>query len=316
MPSALTAPAQPALTPSALPISEPQAQPPLDQKYAVFKPVLPPQDSNNINNRGYTAPTDNIVDNILGKKTVQTIPTLPTSQAATSTVQNSTVKMLPVPENSLAEKDKPLSTQAAKPADKVSEQPLPPQKTLQKTVPNSESNNTAEKPLPLPDKAKQNAATQNTEKKPEPQKETPKEFKAMAPLGIAGVVVSTDTAKRQTRIEIPDTVLFTAGSWQINPEAEKHLRKIAGEIRACCPDAVLDIEGHTDNIDRDPANKTQKHDIASFKSMTIMQYFVKSLVWDSSKITSSSYGAGRPVGDNGTPEGRARNNRIEIVVKS
>jgi flagellar motor protein MotB len=49
--------------------------------------------------------------------------------------------------------------------------------------------------------------------------------------------------------------------------------------------------------------------------MTVMQYFIKSLMRDSSKITSSSYGSARPVGDNGTPEGRARNNRIEIVVK-
>lgn len=133
-------------------------------------------------------------------------------------------------------------------------------------------------------------------------------------LGIPGVMVTTDQQRSQVRIEITDSVLFTPNTWQLNPGAEESLRKIAAEIRAAYPEALLDIEGHADSIERDPSNKTQKHDITTYKSMLIMQYFVKSLLWDASKIKSSSHGASRPVADNGTPEGRNRNNRIEIVV--
>lgn len=143
---------------------------------------------------------------------------------------------------------------------------------------------------------------------------TVKQIKPMPVLGIPGVLVSAHPEKEEVRIQLPDSILFTTGTWQLNPAAEESLRKIAGEIRTNYPQASLDIEGHTDNIDNDPTNKTQKHDIASYKSMLIMQYFVKTLAWDAAKIKSSSHGPSRPVADNTTPEGRNRNNRIEIVV--
>lgn len=116
------------------------------------------------------------------------------------------------------------------------------------------------------------------------------------------------------RIEISDRVLFITGTWQLNPEFEESLRKIVGEIRANNPEASLDIEGHTDSLVVDPVNATQKHDVSSMKSMVVMQYFIKALQWSPERIKTSSHGPSRPVADNGTPEGRARNNRIEIVV--
>lgn len=131
-------------------------------------------------------------------------------------------------------------------------------------------------------------------------------------IDIPGVVVSSDGER--VRIEIPDTVLFVSGTNQLSPEAEDALRRLVAEIRVNYPEASLEIEGHTDCIVRDPTNTTQKHDAASHKSLIVLQYFVQTLRWDSGKIKSSSFGPSRPVADNGTPDGRARNNRIEIVV--
>lgn len=151
---------------------------------------------------------------------------------------------------------------------------------------------------------------------PAPQPVSPAAKPASPPklpsLAIAGVSSVTDQDK--VRIRIVDAALFHAGTWDFNPEAENSLRKIAGELRACYPSASIEIEGHTDSLQVDPRNKTQKHDIASFKSTLIMQYFVNTLLWEPDKIKSSSYGPSRPMADNGTPEGRAQNNRIEIVV--
>jgi chemotaxis protein MotB len=128
----------------------------------------------------------------------------------------------------------------------------------------------------------------------------------------SGVTVSSDAER--IRIEITDKTLFVTGTWKLNPEAENLLRKIVGEIRAEDPDASLEIEGHTDCLNSDPANSTQKHDIATIKATTVMEYFVNVLQWNSEKIRSTSFGSGKPVDNNGTPEGRIRNNRIEIVV--
>ncbi|GHT15273.1 hypothetical protein FACS1894170_12780 [Planctomycetales bacterium] len=128
-----------------------------------------------------------------------------------------------------------------------------------------------------------------------------------------GVTVSQDDQKR-THIEVIDKVLFLPNTWQLTADGEETLRTIAAELKASGPDAILDIEGHTDSLVGDPKNETQKHDISSIKSMAVMEFFINALRWDASRIRTASYGRSRPVADNGTPEGRARNNRIEIVV--
>jgi flagellar motor protein MotB len=120
---------------------------------------------------------------------------------------------------------------------------------------------------------------------------------------------------QNVRIEVSDKALFVQNTWNLSPEGEETLRAIAAEIRASDPKAVLDIEGHTDSLMSDPNNLMQKHDVSSAKAMAVMNFFINALRWDAARIGTSSYGRSRPVADNGTPEGRERNNRVEIVVR-
>ena len=129
------------------------------------------------------------------------------------------------------------------------------------------------------------------------------------------VQVSSDEWQN-VRIEVTDQALFVQDTWNLSAEGEETLRAIAAEVRASAPNAVLDIEGHTDSLMGDPNNLMQKHDVSSAKAMAVMNFFMNALRWDSARIRTSSYGRSRPVADNGTPEGRARNNRIEIVVRN
>jgi chemotaxis protein MotB len=129
-----------------------------------------------------------------------------------------------------------------------------------------------------------------------------------------GITVSSDESGK-IHIEIIDQVLFMPKTGQLTAEAETTLQSVAAEIRAFDANAMLDIEGHTDSLIGDPKNMTQKHDQSSIKSVAVMEYFINTLRWDAAKIRTSSYGRSRPVADNGTPEGRARNNRIEIVFQ-
>ena len=138
---------------------------------------------------------------------------------------------------------------------------------------------------------------------------------ALPIINKQGVHVYTDELQK-VRIEIMDRSLFMSNTWQLSAEGEETLRTIAAEIRAADAQAILDIEGHTDSLMSDPNNPMQKHDISSTKAMAVMKFFVDALCWDAARIGTSSFGRSRPVADNGTPEGRARNNRIEIVVQS
>ena len=129
-----------------------------------------------------------------------------------------------------------------------------------------------------------------------------------------GVNVYADESQ-QARIDMTDLVLFMPNSWQLSADGEETLRVIAAELRAFDPQSVLDIEGHTDSLMGDPNNPMQKHEISSVKTKIVMDFFVNSLHWDAARIGTSSFGRSRPIMENGTPEGRARNNRIEIVIR-
>ena len=163
----------------------------------------------------------------------------------------------------------------------------------------------ARQPIPIPDTPKLLPAT------PLP---TPKAPPVLPTIGINGVSSAIDGEK--VRIRIPDTILFLPGTMRLTPGGEDALRNIAAEIRTKYPNATLEIEGHTDSLQTDPTNAIQKHEVASLKSQVVLQYFLQALQWKPEVIATSGYGSSQPIADNGTPEGRAQNNRIEIVVKN
>ena len=142
-----------------------------------------------------------------------------------------------------------------------------------------------------------------------------KTVRSLPIINKQGVNVYADEAQ-QPRIEVTDKTLFIPNAWQLTAEGEETLRTIVAEIRAFDSKSALDIEGHTDSLMGDPNNPMQKHEISSVKTKVIMDFFVNALRWDASRIGTSSFGRSRPIADNGTPEGRARNNRIEIVIRN
>ena len=142
-----------------------------------------------------------------------------------------------------------------------------------------------------------------------------KPMRSLPIINNPGVQVFLDDVQN-VRFEVMDKVIFVPDTWQLSVEGEETLRTIVAEIRASDSKSVLDIEGHTDSLMGDPNNPMQKHDIATAKTAAVMDFFVNALRWDAARIGTCSYGRSRPVADNGTPEGRARNNRIEIVVNN
>ena len=131
-------------------------------------------------------------------------------------------------------------------------------------------------------------------------------------IGVTGVVSMVDDDS--IRIRVPDGILFQPGTMQLTAEGEDAIRNIASEIRTKYPKATLEIEGHTDSLQTDPTDVMQKHEIALLKTQVVIKYFLQSLQWTET-ISSSGHGFSRPIADNGSLEGRAQNNRIEIVVK-
>lgn len=114
-----------------------------------------------------------------------------------------------------------------------------------------------------------------------------------------------------TVISLPEKLTFASGQADLKPAARAVLDSLAEVFKKY--DSVLRIEGHTDNV---PISGTYPNNMAlsNARASNAWTYLVERHGLDPQRISTSGYGEFRPVAPNDTPEGRARNRRIDIVV--
>jgi outer membrane protein OmpA-like peptidoglycan-associated protein len=113
---------------------------------------------------------------------------------------------------------------------------------------------------------------------------------------------------RGTVITIPGGVLFESGKSVLFPTAQEKLNQVADALLQN-RDSTMVVEGHTDSQGNDDANMKLSQDRAN----SVREYLVSRGV-ATDRITSVGKGETTPIADNKSPEGRANNRRVEIVV--
>jgi outer membrane protein OmpA-like peptidoglycan-associated protein len=103
-------------------------------------------------------------------------------------------------------------------------------------------------------------------------------------------------------------VLFATGKADLRPEAREALARFAGII-GVYPSIHVTVEGHTDSTGSDATNRT-----LSLARATVVRDYLAVQGVESSHIDVQGLGPDRPVADNETAEGRARNRRVEIIL--
>jgi OOP family OmpA-OmpF porin len=78
------------------------------------------------------------------------------------------------------------------------------------------------------------------------------------------------------------------------------------------PGTKIRLDGYTDSIGTDEYNIK----LSERRATAVKDYLIKEAGVDSSKITAVGHGEADPVADNKTPEGRAKNRRVEISILS
>ena len=109
-------------------------------------------------------------------------------------------------------------------------------------------------------------------------------------------------------------LLFRSGSAQIRPEMLPVLMQVADFIRVSSYQVYID--GHTDAIPIHTDKYKSNEDLSLARAYNIMEYLVKGCGVAPNTIALCGYGAQRPVASNKTPEGRAKNRRVEIIFKN
>jgi chemotaxis protein MotB len=127
--------------------------------------------------------------------------------------------------------------------------------------------------------------------------------------------VTISELKGKLTVNMVDAILFDSGKSEIKPEGLVVLGKVI-EILKTVSDKSIRIEGHTDNQPIVGA-LTQRYqtnwELSAARAITVARYLQKQAI-EPANLSAAAFGEFKPVADNVTPEGRAKNRRIEIVL--
>ncbi len=100
---------------------------------------------------------------------------------------------------------------------------------------------------------------------------------------------------------------FDTGKWDIKPDATPTIQQIVALLKMS-PNLRVSVDGHTDNVGTPASNKT----LAENRARSVMQAVVAGGI-DAKRLQSRGFGEEKPIADNRSADGRAKNRRVELV---
>jgi chemotaxis protein MotB len=114
-------------------------------------------------------------------------------------------------------------------------------------------------------------------------------------------------------INLPENVLFSSGSAEVNPEGKTALNQIADVLKEFS-DRKFQIEGHTDSVPIKSSSYPSNWELSTARALSVLHLMVEEGV-ESVNVSAAGFGEYHPRADNDTKEGRALNRRIEIIMQ-
>ena len=105
------------------------------------------------------------------------------------------------------------------------------------------------------------------------------------------------------------TIRFESARSSLDPDSAGLLDHLV-EIALRCPTTNIEVAGHTDTDGDNAANQT----LSEKRAQAVVDYLVKAGL-PAARFTAIGYGSTQPAAANDTDDGKARNRRIEFLVK-
>jgi outer membrane protein OmpA-like peptidoglycan-associated protein len=134
------------------------------------------------------------------------------------------------------------------------------------------------------------------------------EKRAKEALENLAKMASIKEESRGMVITLSGAVLFPSGQAVLLPAAMSSLDNVVTALKST-PDRNIMVEGHTDSVGTHSFNM----DLSQRRAQSVRDYLV-SRGLPSEIVRAQGWGPDRPIAENGTPDGRANNRRVEIVV--
>ena len=129
-----------------------------------------------------------------------------------------------------------------------------------------------------------------------------------APPATPAAVAAAEVAETRT-ITIRLNVEFETNSANVAAVYGDEIQEVANAMSAQ-QDLELVLEGHTDSAGSEVYNQgLSQRRVEAVKEVLVSQYGI-----DADRVTAVGYGETRPIADNSTADGRARNRRVVGVI--
>jgi chemotaxis protein MotB len=128
----------------------------------------------------------------------------------------------------------------------------------------------------------------------------------------AGTIRLTELSGKLT-VGLSNAILFESGAYDVKREGQEALDRVAA-VLADQVDREVRVEGHTDNVPVSAgASYADNWALSSLRASAVVSLLVEDGL-DPKHVAAVGFGEHSPLGDNTTPEGKAANRRIEIVL--
>jgi chemotaxis protein MotB len=125
--------------------------------------------------------------------------------------------------------------------------------------------------------------------------------------------VSVRMESRGLTISLPETGFFGTGSADISSSAQPVANEIAELLRGI-PNRIL-VEGHSDNVPIRSGPYRSNWELSTARATGVVRMLIE-MGFAPERLSAAGYAEFRPVATNDTPDGRAQNRRVDLVVLS
>lgn len=134
---------------------------------------------------------------------------------------------------------------------------------------------------------------------------------APAPAPAPAPVPPKVSAVKQegNKLKMPGDIKFEFGKATLMPESEPVLEQLKTFLDEKKQITLVRIEGHTDNVGQPAANLK----LSGERALTVRQWLIDHGI-DAKRLISVGFGDLKPIADNASDDGRAKNRRTEFVV--
>ncbi len=132
---------------------------------------------------------------------------------------------------------------------------------------------------------------------------------------LAGTGTSVELSPNGVLVRFPNEIAFPSGSGNLTDRFRETLDRLADILVRT--EGQIVVSGHTDNVPLAGGGVYRTNwDLSAARAASVVHYYLEDPRFPVDRFTIQGFGESRPIAGNDTPEGRAKNRRVELLIVS